>query len=177
MERGGAAALLGLALSGFISGCGHDDPYAEAVSDYTPIYCYRTIGDVDCYKRPLFGGGRRLVNYYGPAPDDYERPEPLPAPRLDAPPPARYPAPAPEARPLAAPPAEPAAEPDDAPTPLFRSNPSSMDEPERGEGENTANAELEAEPATAEKAALSPPQPRPGTAADKPPLVIEVEGR
>jgi hypothetical protein len=47
-------------------------PCEEAVEDWKPIYCYRTIGDVNCYALPVPGEERRLVNFYGPPPRSYE---------------------------------------------------------------------------------------------------------
>ena len=32
------------------------------------LYCYRTLGRQDCYRTPLEGDGRRLVEHYGPPP-------------------------------------------------------------------------------------------------------------
>ena len=34
-----------------------------------PVYCYETIGEGDCYDKPLEDGGNRLVGFDGPAPD------------------------------------------------------------------------------------------------------------
>ena len=89
------------------AGCGGDfeSRYAEGVADYEPIYCYRNIGDVSCYKRPDFRDERQLVNFYGPSPRRYERPAPPPKPVLEPPPPADFfvrdaePVPMPDERP------------------------------------------------------------------------------
>jgi hypothetical protein len=62
-------ALLGLASAALLSSCRSDSlPCEEAVEDWKPIYCYRTIGDVTCYALPVPGEERRLVNFYGPPP-------------------------------------------------------------------------------------------------------------
>jgi hypothetical protein len=37
----------------------------------TPVYCYRTLGSVDCYREPLPGPPNRLVGGYVPQ-DDVE---------------------------------------------------------------------------------------------------------
>ena len=75
-----------------LAGCGPDyqSRYEEGVADYEPIYCYQTIGDVACYRTPQFRDERQLVNYYGPAPYRYERPEDPPEARLDPPPALNY---------------------------------------------------------------------------------------
>jgi hypothetical protein len=66
-------ALLGLASVALLSGCGSDWlPHEEAIDDGEPIYCYRTIGDVDCYALPVPGEERRLVNFYRPPPGSYD---------------------------------------------------------------------------------------------------------
>ena len=66
-------ALLGLASAALLSSCGSNLLlYEEAVEDWEPIYCYRTIGDADCYALPVPGEERHLVNFYGPPPRSYE---------------------------------------------------------------------------------------------------------
>jgi hypothetical protein len=66
-------ALLGLASAALLSGCGSALlPCEEAIEDWEPIYCYRTIGDVTCYALPVPGEERRLVNFYGPPPGSYD---------------------------------------------------------------------------------------------------------
>ena len=46
------------------------DKAAEArPATVQPVYCYETIGDRDCYDKPLEDGGNRLVGFDGPAPD------------------------------------------------------------------------------------------------------------
>lgn len=80
--------------------------YEASVSEVAPVYCYRPLGDqtnVDCYTTPYHRDGRRFVNYYGPAPQRYEPPPPLPAQKLVAPQPSPYwvkdPEPVPRANP------------------------------------------------------------------------------
>lgn len=66
-------ALLGLASAALLSSCGSaSSPCEEAVEDREPIYCYRTIGDVNCYALPVPGEERRLVNFYGPPLGSYD---------------------------------------------------------------------------------------------------------
>jgi len=77
MAAVGAALLLGA--------CGYVSEYEKAVYDLEPVYCYKSIGTVQCYKEPKFSDQRRMVNYFGPAPERYDRPEPAPTPRLAAP--------------------------------------------------------------------------------------------
>ena len=38
------------------------------VQPVTPLYCYRTIGVVDCSALPETGAGARLVGHFGPPP-------------------------------------------------------------------------------------------------------------
>lgn len=196
-------ACMSVVVAGFVSGCGgreHASPYAAAVFDDPPIYCYRTIGDADCYRQPLVGAERRLVNYYGPPPEDYDRPEPLPAPQLHPPPPRR---PVPDPNVVVPAPAS-AVTPANQPTPLFPTTPSPAAEAEGGNdlattttpGTTTATATVAVTPTAtppvaAQRAAVpSPgnpanvsPKPRPGTAPGawtpqvNAPLVIEVADR
>ena len=74
-----------LALPVFFSACGYVSKYEEGVYDYEPVYCYQSIGAVECYAAPKFRDEKRLVNYYGPAPERYDRPDPPPEPNLVAP--------------------------------------------------------------------------------------------
>ena len=73
-----------------VGACGYVPAYEEAVYDFEPIYCYQSLGQsvsgVECYKTPKHRDERRLVNYYGPHPSSYDRPEPPPPPTLSAPP-------------------------------------------------------------------------------------------
>lgn len=70
-------AVLALMAAG-LSGCAAMDPTggAEAnaqpparMSVQPPVYCYRTLGAVNCYSQPLPASeANRLVGYQGPAP-------------------------------------------------------------------------------------------------------------
>ncbi len=77
------------AVGALMGACGYVSAYEEAVYDLEPIYCYQSIGQsisgVECYKTPKHRDERRLVNYYGPHPSRYDRPE-APPPTLSAPP-------------------------------------------------------------------------------------------
>ena len=55
--------------------------------DLEPVYCYRSLADVTCFRKPYFRDERRLANYYGPAPSKYDRPKPPPMAELQPPPP------------------------------------------------------------------------------------------
>jgi len=59
------AVLAVLALSGCTS---YESAYERAVYDDEPVYCYQSLGGVDCYRTPNRRDDTRLVNYYGPAP-------------------------------------------------------------------------------------------------------------
>ena len=78
------------AVAALMGACGYVSAYEEAVYDFEPVYCYQSIGQsvsgVECYKTPKHRDERRLVNYYGPHPSRYDRPEPPPPPTLSAPP-------------------------------------------------------------------------------------------
>ncbi|NQV57104.1 MAG: hypothetical protein HQ503_14685 [Rhodospirillales bacterium] len=78
------AFLLGL------GGCGFVDGYEEAVYDEKPVYCYQSLGGVQCSAEPVNADKRRLVNYYGPHPSRYEVPKTIKAPELKAPPPVPF---------------------------------------------------------------------------------------
>lgn len=52
------------------------DRYEEHVYDREPLYCYDTIGEVQCYREPFHRDDRRLVNYFGPHPSRYDPPAP-----------------------------------------------------------------------------------------------------
>jgi len=73
-----------------LSGCGFVDSYEEAVYDLNPVYCYQSLGGVQCHAKPNHADKRRLVNYYGPHPRRYEVPGPVPVPQLQAPPPVPF---------------------------------------------------------------------------------------
>ncbi|MEO5337576.1 MAG: hypothetical protein H7841_11880 [Magnetospirillum sp. WYHS-4] len=69
-------ALLALAL--LCAACSGTTRYEKAVAGYEPVYCYQSLGAVTCYDTPNFRDERRLVNHFGPAPRNYDRPEPKP---------------------------------------------------------------------------------------------------
>ncbi len=79
------------AVGALVGACGYVSAYEEAVYDSEPVYCYQSIGrsvsGVECYKTPKHRDERRLVNYYGPDPSRYDRPE-APPPAILSPPPA-----------------------------------------------------------------------------------------
>lgn len=68
-----------------LAACGHEDPYAEGVAEYEPIYCYRVLTDIQCFRTPDREADSRLVNYYGPSPSHFDPPEKPPKPKLSAP--------------------------------------------------------------------------------------------
>lgn len=72
-------ATIGLGL--FLGACSYVSEYEKAVYDLEPSYCYKSIGKVACYKEPFHRDERRLVNYFGPDPSRYDKPEtPEPTP-------------------------------------------------------------------------------------------------
>ncbi len=79
-------SLVLLASSVLLAACGYESRYEEMVYDYEPVYCYQSIGAVQCYETPKHGDEARLVNYYGPAPSRYDRPAAPPAAKLKPPP-------------------------------------------------------------------------------------------
>lgn len=75
-----------MAFTVFLGACGYVDKYEEAVTGMEPTYCYKSLAGVECYREPYHRDARRLVNYFGPHPSRYDKPEkPEPAPH--APPP------------------------------------------------------------------------------------------
>lgn len=73
------AAVLCVAASALAGCSGYVDRYEKAVYDWEPTYCYKSIGAVECYRKPYFRDSAQLVNYYGPHPSRYDPP---PAPKL-----------------------------------------------------------------------------------------------
>jgi len=63
-------------LAALVGACGYVSEYEKAVYDWEPTYCYKSIGGVACYKEPYHRDEKRLVNYFGPDPSRYDRPEP-----------------------------------------------------------------------------------------------------
>lgn len=80
---GVVAPVLAFALA--LGACAQKSAYEAAVEDMEPVYCYRSLGGVQCYETPHFRDERRLVNYFGPAPKRHDRPAPAPEPKLFAP--------------------------------------------------------------------------------------------
>ena len=89
-----------------VAACQPYTGYEASVRSEEPLYCYRALGDqtgVQCYGTPYHRDERRIVNYYGAAPQRYEPPPPPPAQKLVAPQPSAYwvkdPEPVPRANP------------------------------------------------------------------------------
>jgi hypothetical protein len=78
-----AALVALLSLPGCTS---FESEYEKGVYDYEPLYCYQTLGGVDCHRKPHQRDATRLVNYYGPAPSKYKLPKPPKEIALRAPP-------------------------------------------------------------------------------------------
>jgi len=79
-------ALAALALGA----CAQKSAYEAAVEDYEPVYCYKSIGGVACYEEPYHRDERRIVNYFGPAPIRYDRPDEPDPQKLFAPEPVDF---------------------------------------------------------------------------------------
>ncbi len=58
-----------------LAACSNLTEYERQVADWEPIYCYKSIGAVQCYKEPKHSDSRRLVNFYGPPPRSYDTPD------------------------------------------------------------------------------------------------------
>ncbi|MAN79418.1 MAG: hypothetical protein CMM77_09640 [Rhodospirillaceae bacterium] len=72
--------IAAIAFSVVLTACGYADKYEEGVAGYEPTYCYAALGGgVECYRAPVAGEDRRLVNYYGKHPSRFDAP-PEPAP-------------------------------------------------------------------------------------------------
>ena len=70
-----------LGLAALLGACGYVSEYEKAVYDWEPTYCYKSIGTVACYKEPYHRDEKRLVNYFGPDPSRYDKPDaPEPTP-------------------------------------------------------------------------------------------------
>lgn len=69
-------ALLAAALA--LGACVTETRYEKAVAAYEPTYCYQSLGAITCHDKPNFRDERRMVNFYGPSPRQYDRPEPEP---------------------------------------------------------------------------------------------------
>ena len=68
-----------------LSACTHKSAYEAAVEDEEPRYFYKSLAGLTCYEKPNHRDEKRLVNYFGPAPMRYEKPEALPLPKRIAP--------------------------------------------------------------------------------------------
>lgn len=68
-----------------LAACGHVDEYERQVYDQEPVYCYKSLAGTQCYREPKHSDERRLVNYFGPHPSRYEKPEAAPEPTYKAP--------------------------------------------------------------------------------------------
>ena len=68
--------LISAGLAALLGACSYVDAYEEAVYDLEPSYCYKSIGGVECYRKPYHRDERRLVNYFGQHPSRYDKPEP-----------------------------------------------------------------------------------------------------
>lgn len=68
-----------------LSACGYVDEYERQVSDWEPVYCYKSLAATSCYREPKASDSLRLVNYYGPHPSRYDAPAPLAEPNFKAP--------------------------------------------------------------------------------------------
>ena len=75
---------------GFLGGCSYVDDYGTSVYKHKPIYCYQSLAGIECFKKPNHKDQRRLVNYYGPHPTSYDKPEPPDTPNLKAPKPINH---------------------------------------------------------------------------------------
>jgi len=64
-----------LALTTGLGACGYVDAYEKAVYELEPTYCYQSIGKTVCHREPYHRDERRLVNYFGPHPSRYDKPE------------------------------------------------------------------------------------------------------
>jgi hypothetical protein len=73
-----------------LGACSYVDDYEAQVYDKEPLYCYKTIGEIQCYDNPQAHDKRRFVNYYGPHPSRYEKSKVTPDPVLSAPPPVDF---------------------------------------------------------------------------------------
>ncbi len=83
-------SLFLLAVLVLLGACSYTSDYEKGVFNYEPVYCYQSIGEVQCYKTPNHPDEKRLVNYYGPAPSRYDKPDAPSRPKLAPPPPIDY---------------------------------------------------------------------------------------
>ncbi len=75
-----------IAPAALLAACGYVSEYEKGVYDYEPVYCYQSLAEIQCFEKPNHRDEKRLVNYYGPAPSRFDRPEPPAPATLHAPP-------------------------------------------------------------------------------------------
>ena len=78
--------LTAIAPAALLAACGYVSEYEKGVYDYDPVYCYQSLAGIQCFEKPNHRDEKRLVNYYGPAPSRFDRPEPPAPATLHAPP-------------------------------------------------------------------------------------------
>ncbi|MBT3305979.1 MAG: hypothetical protein HN377_05790 [Alphaproteobacteria bacterium] len=81
------ARIVTIGISVLLGACSYVSEYEKAVYDLEPTYCYKSIGKVACYKEPFHRDEKRLVNYFGPHPSRYDKPDvpeatPIAAPEM-----------------------------------------------------------------------------------------------
>jgi len=77
--------IFSVIIIGGLAACGHVDEYERQVYDHEPVYCYKSLAGTACYREPKHADERRLVNYFGPHPSRYEKPEAAPVRTYQAP--------------------------------------------------------------------------------------------
>jgi hypothetical protein len=88
-HRGVLVVSANIALHALGACTSYESAYEKGVYNYEPIYCYQTIGGVDCRREPDRRDAARLVNYYGPAPSKYDPSRPPKESALRPPPDAK----------------------------------------------------------------------------------------
>lgn len=78
-------SIFPLGLAALLGACSYVDEYERHVHGWEPTYCYQSIGGVECFRTPYHRDERRLVNYFGPHPSRFDKPEP-PEPAPHSPP-------------------------------------------------------------------------------------------
>jgi hypothetical protein len=78
-------SIFPLGLAALLGACSYVDEYERHVHGWEPTYCYQSIGGVGCFRTPYHRDERRLVNYFGPHPSRFDKPEP-PEPAPHSPP-------------------------------------------------------------------------------------------
>ena len=76
-----------IAPAALLAACGYVSEYEKAVYDYEPIYCYQSLAGIQCFDKPNHRDEKRLVNYFGPHPSRYDKPDvpeatPIAAPEM-----------------------------------------------------------------------------------------------